>query len=234
MIIHLLSGPRNISTAMMYSFAQRKDTRVMDEPLYAYYLQYSGAQHPGREEVLASQSPDAEQVIADFTAAENEILFIKHMTHHLSGIAWNFLLDAKNIILLRNPVKVFESYTKVIAQPTIDDLGIKQSFALYHYLKTHAAHFIIADSDDVLKNPEHMLQKICSACTIPFEKQMMHWEPGPRPEDGVWAKYWYSAVHSSSGFEPYTEKDIKKTTLQDPVVQEAMKYYTLLLQHAIK
>ena len=51
-IICLWSCPRNISTALMYSFAQRKDTRVIDEPLYAHYLKKSGAKHPGRDEVL--------------------------------------------------------------------------------------------------------------------------------------------------------------------------------------
>jgi hypothetical protein len=32
------SGPRNLSTAMMYAFAQRSDCRVWDEPFYAAYL----------------------------------------------------------------------------------------------------------------------------------------------------------------------------------------------------
>ena len=37
-IICLWSSPRNISTALMYSFAQREDTEVVDEALYAHYL----------------------------------------------------------------------------------------------------------------------------------------------------------------------------------------------------
>ena len=41
-IISLWSGPRNVSTALMYSFAQRSDTQVIDEPLYAHYLQHTG------------------------------------------------------------------------------------------------------------------------------------------------------------------------------------------------
>ncbi|WP_428842554.1 hypothetical protein [Panacibacter microcysteis] len=35
--ICLWSSPRNISTAMMYSFGRRADTIVFDEPLYAHY-----------------------------------------------------------------------------------------------------------------------------------------------------------------------------------------------------
>ena len=56
--ICLWSGPRNISTALMYSFAQRSDTKVFDEPLYAYYLANSKAKeyHPGADEVMQSQN----------------------------------------------------------------------------------------------------------------------------------------------------------------------------------
>ena len=39
MILAMWSGPRNLSTAMMRSFANRRDVmNVMDEPLYASYL----------------------------------------------------------------------------------------------------------------------------------------------------------------------------------------------------
>ena len=63
--IQLWSGPRNVSTALMYSFAQRPDTRVVDEPLYAHYLRVSGAEHPGKAEVLRSQEQDGEKVVRD-------------------------------------------------------------------------------------------------------------------------------------------------------------------------
>ena len=54
------SGPRNISTALMYSFAQRADTTVYDEPLYAHYLVNSDAKdyHPGAEEIIANGRAD--------------------------------------------------------------------------------------------------------------------------------------------------------------------------------
>ena len=60
--INVWSGPRNISTALMYSFAQRGDTRVFDEPLYAHYLTHTDARtyHPGAEDVIAAQDDDGE------------------------------------------------------------------------------------------------------------------------------------------------------------------------------
>jgi hypothetical protein len=48
------SGPRTLSTALMYSFGNRPDTVVTDEPLYGYYLATTGIEHPGRDEIIAS------------------------------------------------------------------------------------------------------------------------------------------------------------------------------------
>ena len=59
------SGPRNVSTALMYSFAQRADARVVDEPLYAHYLRVTGSAHPDREAILASQDGDGDRVVRE-------------------------------------------------------------------------------------------------------------------------------------------------------------------------
>ena len=46
------SGPRNISTALMRSWSSRKDTFVIDEPFYAYYLKETQSKHPMRKEII--------------------------------------------------------------------------------------------------------------------------------------------------------------------------------------
>ena len=91
--ICLWSGPRNVSTALMYSFAQRDDTRVVDEPLYAHYLRVTGAPHPGRDEVLAAQDDDAARVIEQVILGpcDRPVLFLKQMAHHLVGVPREFL-----------------------------------------------------------------------------------------------------------------------------------------------
>ena len=62
-IINLISGPRNLSTALMYSFSRRPDTKVIDEPFYAHYLSKTGIDHPGKEETLSFMSSDITKVI---------------------------------------------------------------------------------------------------------------------------------------------------------------------------
>jgi hypothetical protein len=64
MRIAVWSGPRNLSTAMMYAFGNRSDMTAWDEPFYAAYLHASGVVHPMQEEVLASQPTDPLAVIA--------------------------------------------------------------------------------------------------------------------------------------------------------------------------
>ena len=80
--INLWSSPRNISTAMMYSFAQRDDTIVFDEPLYAHYLKVTGIHHPGKEEILQSQDNDGEKVIEEIILADHDkpVAFFKKKT----------------------------------------------------------------------------------------------------------------------------------------------------------
>jgi hypothetical protein len=63
MHIAMWSGPRNLSTAMMYAFAARPDFAVMDEPFYAAYLAQTGLDHPMRAEILASQPTETNAVI---------------------------------------------------------------------------------------------------------------------------------------------------------------------------
>ena len=82
--ICLWSCPRNVSTALMYSFAQREDTQVFDEPLYAHYLKVSGENHPSREEVLQSLENDGNKVVQGVILQKSKkILFHKLMTHFL-------------------------------------------------------------------------------------------------------------------------------------------------------
>lgn len=82
--VAMWSGPRNISTAMMRSWENRPDTVVVDEPLYAAYLQATGLDHPGRDAVLASQPTDWRDAVAALAdPVDAPVHYAKHMTHHL-------------------------------------------------------------------------------------------------------------------------------------------------------
>ncbi len=232
--ICLWSSPRNVSTAMMYSFAQRSDIKVIDEPLYAHYLSHSKVIHPGQEEILASQNNNGNEVMQQILKKNDaEILFCKQMTHHLMQMDFDFLKQTKNIIFIRNPKDIIFSYSKVIPKPTLDDIGIKMQFELMHYLHKNNLHCIVLSAEDLLANPKIILEKICNNLEIPFDESMLSWQKGARSEDGVWAKYWYNNVHQSTGFLPFNT--VKKTlnSHQEELYQSCKQYYLELIKHKI-
>ena len=233
--INLWSGPRNISTAMMYSFAQRSDTEVVDEPLYAHYLKVTGLPHPGRDEVLRSQENDGRKVVSEILSGGwmKPVVFFKQMTHHLVELPLNFLSETKNILLIRNPKDVLVSYSKVIEHPTLEDIGIKQSYDLFQFCDQKNFHCIVLDSGNLLKNPEAMLRKLCENLGMEFQSAMLHWTPGARTEDGIWAKYWYHNVHQSTGFVPLDEKEKELPPQLENIYKEAKPYYDVLYKKSL-
>lgn len=208
--ICIWSGPRNISTAMMYSFAQRQDTAVVDEPFYAYYLSNTDAHeyHPGAEDVLKEMSPDGNKVIEEVIMADYDtpIIFFKMIIHHIEGLDWAFLKHTENVLLTRNPVDMIPSFAKVVPGLGLHDTGYDVHAKLLAYLQSIGQTPPVLESETVLKNPERVLTKLCQRLNIDFDPAMLSWQSGSRPEDGSWAKYWYDSVHQSSGFQPYRPK----------------------------
>ena len=45
-----------------------------------------------------------------------------------------------------------------------------------------------------------MLETLCDALGLAFDAAMLNWPEGGHRADGVWAKHWYGAVWTSTGF----------------------------------
>ena len=104
MKIAVWSGPRNLSTALMYSFGTRNDFAISDEPFYAAYLNATGIQHPMQEEILANQEQDP-NIIAENCIGTNpdnkNYWYQKHMCQHMiEGFPVEWAKKCKNVFLL--------------------------------------------------------------------------------------------------------------------------------------
>jgi hypothetical protein len=233
--INLVSGPRNISTALMYSFAQRADTVVLDEPFYAFYLHKSGIVHPGKDEVLKSQPIDEGEVSKKiFEEGPNKILFIKNMAHHLELMDQGFVDRVTNVFLIRNPEQILASYSQVIEAPTLRDIGVEYQFQLFERLRKKGQTPLVMDSGVILRDPESVLKKLCSIIGIPFMTEMLHWNPGPKEYDGVWARYWYANVHKSKGFELQPTSNRPLAPHLRELNNNAQHYYEKLLSFSLQ
>lgn len=232
--ICLWSGPRNVSTALMYSFERRPDAIVIDEPLYAYYLAETGADHPGREEVMQNLSIDANKVINEVILKDYKkpVVFIKNMAHHLIRLPFDFTLKLINIFLIREPGEMLPSLIKHIPEPTMMDTGLKMQWELFQALDKKRLQPVVLDAKRLLLNPKDILIKVCKKLSIPFYDNMLYWEAGPIKEDGIWAKYWYGNVHKSTGFKSYTPKKEKVPDHLQPLLDHCTLYYNKLKTYA--
>lgn len=193
----------------MYSFAQRADTIVFDEPLYAYYLSNTVARkyHPDAELIINSMENNGEKVIDIMTGDHKaSVVFFKNMTHHLLNLNKDFLSQGLNIILTRDPKEMLPSFHKVIPNPTLKDVGYQEHLDLIDQLEMRNAKYIVMDSKMILENPSLELKRLCHYADIPFTDEMLSWESGARREDGLWSKYWYKNIHRSTGFLEYRPK----------------------------
>lgn len=232
--INAWSSPRNISTALMYSFAQRPDITVVDEPLFAHYLLRAtdAAPRPSKAEVLATMENDGAAVVKNVILGDYEtpIVFFKQMTHHLIELDRSFLQETKNILLIRDPRRIIASFTKVVPNPSIHDIGVEMQYELYQQLQATNSLTAIVDAKDVLLQPRHMLQLLCERLNIPFYDNMLRWAAAPRPEDGVWAKYWYHNLHQSTGFQPYQDKTIQLQPEMELLAKRCQPFYETLYE----
>ncbi|HEX7965883.1 MAG TPA: HAD family hydrolase [Gammaproteobacteria bacterium] len=236
--VAMWSGPRNISTAMMRSWENREDTAVVDEPFYAHYLAATGVNHPGREEVIASQSTDWRAVARELTGSipgGKAIWYQKHMTQHLlADMSLDWLDDVVNCFLIRRPELVVASFTRQRPDAAAWELGFEQQTRIFEHVagKLGAAPPVL-DAEDVLKDPRAMLGILCTRLGIPFSERMLHWPAGRRASDGVWAPHWYAAVERSTGFEPYEPKMPELTPFQQELATLCRPHYDAMARHRL-
>ena len=209
--IAMWSGPRNISTAMMRAWGNRPDTFVCDEPFYAFFLRKTGRNDPGRDEVMENGEMDWRKVVAQLTGpvpGGKAIYYQKHMTHHLvSEIDRGWLKGVTNCFLIRDPAEVLASYIKKKSDPTLEDIGFVQQEEIFDWVcqETNTLPPVI-DARDVLENPKGILTRLCESIGVPFTDAMLSWPAGLRDTDGIWAKYWYPEVATSTGFRQPAER----------------------------
>nr|PZN53064.1 MAG: hypothetical protein DIU61_10220 [Bacteroidota bacterium] len=219
----------------MYSFAQRPNTRVLDEPYYAVYLIKSGAQHPARNEVLASiPQTEAEVDAMVFEETPHDTLFIKNMAHHVEILSKEIKPGLIPVFLIRNPRHVIASYSRVMANPVMRDIGIEYQYRLFERIRNiEGTAPAVVDSGILLHNPPKVLMALCNRLGISFYEEMLTWPAGPKPYDGVWAPYWYGTVHQSQGFGKPSEENPDIPPHLEALCTEAMEYYQNLLPFAI-
>jgi len=229
------SGPRNISTAMLRAFENRRDCAVSDEPFYAAYLAATGLDHPLRAEILAAQPTDWREVVSALVGPVPDgraVWYQKHMTHHMLPDFGRDWIDAcVNVFLIRAPEAVLASYVKRRESFTLEEIGLPAQLDLFERAADRLGHAPpVIDGAQILADPQRALTALCQACGIDFDPAMLAWAAGRRASDGVWAPAWYDSVERSTGFaapRPETRFDDLEDSLK-PIAEAARPLYERL------
>lgn len=237
--IAMWSGPRNISTALMRSWESRSDTAVMDEPLYAHYLQETrNFEHPGYKEIIDQHETDWRIVVDQIlgpTPGNVRVLYQKQMAHHvLPHISLDWLEELTNIFLIRDPREMLLSLLKYFPDPKIEATGLPQQVKLFQKIcQSKGTEPVVVDAKDILIDPAAMLKQICKRVGIPYDKSMLSWLAGLRKTDGVWARYWYDNVARSTCFAPYEARSAKLPAQHHALWTDCQKLYDFLAGHKL-
>jgi hypothetical protein len=236
--VAMWSGPRNISTAMMRSWENRPDCVVIDEPLYAYFLDYSGRDDPGRDEIIAAGTTDWREVVRELTGpvpGEPAVFYQKQMPHHLTPeMDLDWVDGLRNALLIREPHEVVASYSKGRSDLVREDLGLVQQVALFDRLRAEGTEVPVIDAADFLRDPEGYLRWLCDWLGIDFTDRMLHWPQGSRDTDGVWASHWYAAVEKSTGFAPYQPREVRLEGETLRLAEQSVADYEYLAAHRLR
>ena len=222
------SGPRNLSTAMMYAFGNRPDCDAMDEPFYAAFLAATGLDHPMRDETLASQPTDPAEVARRCARNGAPHVYQKHMAHHMvPGMPLDWTQGAAVIHLIRHPARVIASYNDKRDEIDEDAIGFAAQASLYDRLGG-----VVLDTADLRDDPRGMLGRLCAEIGLDFHDAMLAWPAGGHAADGVWAAHWYNAVHRSTGFAGPEGPlpDVRR----DDLLAAALPYYDAMRARALQ
>ena len=238
MKIAMWSGPRNLSTAMMYAFSARGDSVVWDEPFYAAYLEATGIDHPMRNAIIAENESDPDRIasICKGPVPQNKAVFYqKHMTLHMvDGFDRRWMRSCANVFLIRHPARVVASYAKKRDAATLADIGFVQQEQLFDEVTSWSgAAPLVIDSDDIRADPEGMLRKLCTRLGIGFTRKMLKWPAGGNEADGTWAPHWYAAVHRSTGFDGSEGPLPALGGAYADLAAEALPYYDRLRRYSL-
>ncbi len=238
-IYFLWATPRSTSTAFEWMMRQRGDLACFHEPFGMAWYQGPDARAP-RPAPPERQRPEAtfDKIWSDIlTAAEKRPVFVKDMPHHTDHLWTDEFLDRiTHSFLIRDPAKVLaslhRSYQKAGFaegfEPHEISFGPQQK--LFDLLRGRGQTPPVLDSDDLLADPDTMVEAYCKAIGIPFIQDALTWQPGSR-EDVLWYDgnddIWHASLRDSDGLKPIPRKYVDPNDLPSNLAP----YYTPFLAH---
>jgi hypothetical protein len=163
------------------------------------------------------------------------IWYQKHMWHHMAGpIGYDDFAGFSHAFLIREPERMIASYLRKREAARFEDFGLERQAEFFERETDRLGRAPpVIDANDLLANPEAVLSKLCEALGIPWDPAMLHWAPGRRDTDGIWAAHWYNAVEKSTGFGPAEIAPAELPEDARRLAERCRPYYERLAAHRL-
>lgn len=264
-IIVLWAVPRSTSTAFEMAMRQRGDMTCFHEPFGAVW-------HCGEEE--DSSCPEnhryekrpgltlQSQLEKILGAARDAPVFVKDFAHHVkpllqrnrnTGTDMDILCPLHlpkftHSFLIRNPAKALPSLHKQWPDFNLEEAGFEDQRTLFDTVREYDHNDVptVVDSDDLLANPDKIMQKFCERMGLKHMPEALSWEPGNNNNNNInnqlktdWydGKAWHESLEKSTGFSKKNSTSHKISVHDDPVLEQkyqaCLPHYEYLNQHRI-
>ena len=237
--IAMWSYPRSTSTALMRSFSSRDDVYSTDEPFYGYFLNKSQIKHPNYKETIKNSEIDYFKIsenLSNIIPENKSVWYQKHMAHHIfeeDSLKW--INNVSNCFLIRDPMKIIISYSKIYPDMTPELLGFPQMLRIFNYVKNEIGEPIpfVINSSDLLLTPNRILGKLCEHLKILYSDSMLSWKKENEKTLDGWTKNWYDSVNKSTTFKKPKNENIKLPKKYHKLYEECLEYFNILYQYRV-
>ncbi len=240
-ILALWAVPRSTSTAFEWMMRQRGDMECLHEP-------FGEAWYQGEDPLWPRATADSVRT-AGLTLdsvweklqgmAQAGPVFSKDFPHYIAHM-WteDMLRHFNHSFLIRDPAKTITSMFNKWPDFHLIETGFIEQRQLFDKLcDMYGEAPPVIDSDDLLEDPYAMVELYCNAVGIPFIKEALSWEPGPRDEVSWWdGGSFHANLRNSDGLKPQIRKYVELEDAPDKVKEMydiVLPHYEKLYQHRL-
>ncbi|MDC1288390.1 sulfotransferase family protein, partial [Gammaproteobacteria bacterium] len=181
-ILVLWATPRSTSTAFEWMMRMRADMTCFHEPFGEAWYQGEEARWPR----IKPDSPRIAGLTFDsvwqemLAAAKTGPVFSKDFPHYIEHLWTDELLAHFNhSFLIRDPAKVATSMYNNWPDFVLKEMAFVEQRTLFDRLCDDLGEAPpVIDSDDLLENPQGIVEAYCDAVGIPYIEEALSWEPG--------------------------------------------------------
>ncbi|GAB2605925.1 sulfotransferase-like domain-containing protein [Kribbella endophytica] len=227
--------PRSRSTALARVMIERGDLEVVHEP-FSYLAAKGTYELAGRELRSASEILD---VLLEQAAAGRR-LFVKETTDYRYDELLadeRFVPALRHAFMIRQPADAVASHHAMNPGLTSSEAGFANLAEIVDHVHANSGTTpVVIDGDDLVAEPELMVEGFCRAVGLPHIPEALTWQPGEQP---LWQQTaaWHRDVEQSTGLSPrrreYTVDPAAAPRLRQ-LVEEQLPHYNRLAGYRLR